>query len=301
MDNNENDGGNVMTSTVQFYVTGFGKFGNITENPTTTIVNEILSQQTKEVPSRIHSSTPSSTAGNSDEKNNDDDGKNAQQSLSIPPTVSKCQVIKTAATNVTNDINELIDKIKEDRNENNAASSSTSTPHCHNVCLHLGVDYKGQTFKLESTAFNDASFRIPDEGGYQPKKKQIDESKPFGERLSTSLNVKKICTKMEEKGFDVKVSGDAGRFVCNYLYWTSLNRIKQEVESTVEEEGNSSSVENKDSTLSMNVHALFVHVPLFTVIDQQTQFDFINQLMDTISEVILTTKKKKKKKKANEY
>ena len=105
---------------------------------------------------------------------------------------------------------------------------------------------------------------------------------------------------MEEIGFDVKMSGDAGRFVCNYLYWTSLNQIRiqqhqhqqeRDLESTGESDG------NDDNGSKPTIHSLFVHVPLFTVFDQETQFNFVQKLMVTIKEVLLTTKKKNKKKK----
>ena len=41
------------------------------------------------------------------------------------------------------------------------------------VIIHLGVNYKGDRFQLESCAYNNASFRIPDEHGNQPSKGKL--------------------------------------------------------------------------------------------------------------------------------
>lgn len=290
---NKKDNVNVL-----FYVTGFGKFGNITENPTTTLVHELEQQQKGILPvaSVIGEDSTQSSVTNvtSDEGNATAAIEVSSSSLSSDSSIqiSQCKIIKTAASNVKTEIQELMKTIQQETN--NITTTDTTNIQQNIVCLHLGVNYKGKNFLLESTAFNDASFRIPDEDGYQPKKEPIDECMSFGERLTTSLNVKKICTKMEEKGFDVSVSGDAGRFVCNYLYWTSLNHIRmQQLQQTTGESDDG----NGDGSKS-TIHSLFVHVPLFTVIDQETQFNFVQELMVTIKEVLLTTKKKKKRSKA---
>jgi hypothetical protein len=90
--------------------------------------------------------------------------------------------------------------------------------------VHLGVDARGQYFKLEvslgvapasfllstfvpfggridwsfllsnklhvghqTQAFNEATFRIPDEDGWQPSHEKIDKQQPYDEVLSTDL------------------------------------------------------------------------------------------------------------------
>ena len=97
---------------------------------------------------------------------------------------------------------------------------------------------------------------------------------------------------MEKKGFDVKVSGDPGRLACNYLDWSSLNKIRKQFTSVIE----SDSEESKPQTTS--VHAILVHVvPPFKVISEKTQFSFVDHLLASIEHVLLIQQKTKDKKK----
>jgi pyroglutamyl-peptidase len=65
---------------------------------------------------------------------------------------------------------------------------------------------------------------------------------------------------LEKGGFDVMISDDAGRFVCNYVYYHSLRLAEQK--------GHKS---------------LFVHVPLFSRINQETQMRFVASLLEAIA------------------
>ena len=62
------------------------------------------------------------------------------------------------------------------------------------------------------------------------------------------------------KDLDVTISDDAGRFVCNYVYYQSL--------CFAEQKGHKS---------------LFVHVPLFSRIDEETQMHFVASLLEAIA------------------
>jgi pyroglutamyl-peptidase len=245
---------------VSFVITGFGKFGGITSNPTEIIVEHLLESSQREV-----------DFSDKEKDEGMDYTIHTRNNVDI-----MCRVIKVAASSVTAELDEIY-------------KSEDMMNRKHVVFIHLGVNYKGETIQLETTAFNEASFRIPDEDGYQPKKTQIDESVSLAERLSSSLNIRKICTEMMKKGFEdkVKISGDPGRFVCNYIYWLSLNRIRKDLLS----------IESQENSSQNLVHAIFVHVPPFTVIDEDTQFDFIDKLLDTIEQVVLMPKKKRKSKK----
>lgn len=59
------------------------------------------------------------------------------------------------------------------------------------------------------------------------------------------------------------ISNDAGRFVCNYVYYHSLRFAEQH--------GNKS---------------LFVHVPLFSRINEETQMRFTASLLDAIASAL---------------
>ena len=146
-------------------------------------------------------------------------------------------------------------------------SSNTTTTI---VYLHLGVNYKGTKFQLEQCAYNDASFRIPDEQGYQPRGVCIVKDVSLGSSLETNLNLENICTLLDSMA-PVTVSTDPGRFVCNYTYFYSLHKTQH----------------------CSNVYSLFVHVPPFAVVPEQEQMKVLvaimqcidNQLSDTITVV----------------
>lgn len=126
------------------------------------------------------------------------------------------------------------------------------------VWIHLGVDAKANNFKLEQSAYNgdaahapsrgafplaaphlpascpsglcsdwkcadaEATFRVPDERGWEPCEECIDGALKKGWKLSTALPTKSLCARLRKLGFNVGVSHDPGRFVCNWLYFTSL-------------------------------------------------------------------------------
>lgn len=65
---------------------------------------------------------------------------------------------------------------------------------------------------------------------------------------------------LSKEGFDVMESYDAGRFVCNYVYYHSLRQAQKN-----------------------GVKSLFVHVPLFMVINQERQLQFIAALLKVLT------------------
>lgn len=76
----------------------------------------------------------------------------------------------------------------------------------------------------------------------------------------TCCSIKEIQQFLKNKGYDVTISDDAGRFVCNYVYYHSL--------WFAEQKGHKS---------------LFVHVPLFSRIDEETQMQFAVALLEAIA------------------
>uniref|UniRef100_A0A0E0I4N3 Pyrrolidone-carboxylate peptidase n=1 Tax=Oryza nivara TaxID=4536 RepID=A0A0E0I4N3_ORYNI len=55
-------------------------------------------------------------------------------------------------------------------------------------------------------------------------------------------------------------SDDAGRFVCNYVYYHSLRFAEQH-----------------------GIKSLFVHVPLFLTIDEEVQMHFVASLLEALA------------------
>jgi len=88
--------------------------------------------------------------------------------------------------------------------------------------LHLGVDERSSVFKLERCAVNECSFRIPDVNGCQPTGQAISRSPSGPEVLRSTVPVERIRTLDGLKDYTVELSDDAGKYVCNYLYYRSL-------------------------------------------------------------------------------
>ena len=65
---------------------------------------------------------------------------------------------------------------------------------------------------------------------------------------------------LAKKGFNVAVSNDAGRFVCNYVYYHSLHH-----------------------SAANGTQCIFVHVPPFDKIDCEQQLEFIATLLETLA------------------
>ncbi|RZC56077.1 hypothetical protein C5167_014926 [Papaver somniferum] len=76
----------------------------------------------------------------------------------------------------------------------------------------------------------------------------------------TALPVDEIIAALTKMGYGVTKSNDAGRFVCNYVYYHSLRFAE----------------ENK-------IKSLFVHVPLFMTIDEETQMQFAASLLEVLA------------------
>ena len=67
----------------------------------------------------------------------------------------------------------------------------------------------------------DASFACKDERKNQFFQKQIDKNMPLEHYYRTMMPITKICEELE-KDFRVEISNDPGRFLCNYIYYLSL-------------------------------------------------------------------------------
>jgi len=127
---------------------------------------------------------------------------------------------------------------------------------CSDIVVHFGVDSTSDCFKIEKCAYNEADFRCADERGWKPTKQTIDPSKPLGVKTHTLVDVDALVRELSLKGFPVRVSTDPGRFVCNWIFYHSL--------------------------CSVNQKSVFVHIPVFAVIDLETQLSFALTLIDLL-------------------
>eukprot|EP00798_Chlamydomonas_sp_ICE-L_P006872 gene6872-30846_t len=133
---------------------------------------------------------------------------------------------------------------------------------CHVVLLHLGVESHRKCFGLETRAVNTGNFRCPDERGWSAESHCIDPSLPLEHSLDTELEIPAIASALQSCGFLVEPSDDAGRFICNWLYYRSLSLTKG---------------------VTGRFHSLFVHVPPFSTLDEMLQQRFLHALMDCLT------------------
>ncbi|PPD81826.1 hypothetical protein GOBAR_DD21249 [Gossypium barbadense] len=127
--------------------------------------------------------------------------------------------------------------------------------------LHLGVDGGARKFTLEQQAVNEASFFCPDELGWQPMRQPIvADDGGIPRKRQTTCSIEAILRFLKNKGYAAMTSNDAGLFICNYVYYQSLRFAEQK--------GHKS---------------LFVHVPLFSTINEETQMQFVASLLEAIA------------------
>ncbi|KAG2588782.1 pyrrolidone-carboxylate peptidase-like [Panicum virgatum] len=129
------------------------------------------------------------------------------------------------------------------------------------IWIHFGVNGGLPRFALENQAVNDATFACPDELGWKPQRVPIVASDGNISRVrKTTLPVNELVKILRKIGHDVMRSDDADRFVCNYVYYHSLR--------FAEEHG---------------IKSLFVHVPLFSTIDEPVQMHFVASLLEAVA------------------
>jgi pyroglutamyl-peptidase len=127
--------------------------------------------------------------------------------------------------------------------------------------IHFGVNSGASRFALENQAVNEATFRCPDELGWKPQRVPIVPSDGSLSRTrETTLPVKELTKSLRKTGYDVMPSDDAGRFVCNYVYYHSLRFAEQQ-----------------------GIKSLFVHVPLFSTVDKEVQMHFAGSLLEALA------------------
>ncbi|XP_050382963.1 uncharacterized protein LOC126799744 [Argentina anserina] len=208
-------------TTVTIHVTGFKKFHGVSENPTETIVSN-LTEYVK---------------------------KNGSPKGLI---IGGCSILETAGQGAVLPLYQTLQS---------AISEKDSTNSSRIIWIHFGVNSGATKFAIEHQAVNEATFRCPDEMGWKPQKVPIIPSDGGISHIrETSLPVEEITKALVKKGYEVMTSDDAGRFVCNYVYYHSLRFAEQN-----------------------GIKSLFVHVPLFLTIDEDTQMKFAASLLEVLA------------------
>ena len=132
--------------------------------------------------------------------------------------------------------------------------------------VHLGVHARASGFLLEQVACNEMTFSSPDMRGLLAVQQPICSNSPFQNELSCGANLQSLAEKLLQEGFPVEVSSDAGRFICNYIYYQSLSMCQ-----------------NMDAPAP--VYSLFVHVPAEATVPLESQERFVLALLHHLHSV----------------
>ena len=104
------------------------------------------------------------------------------------------------------------------------AAVAALTPRLHetlqpHVMIHFGVSSRAKTLCIERSAHNRAASRI-DACGATPGMPTISPGGAM--RLDTRLPVKGLAAHLRTQGVAARVSRSCGRYLCNFLYYRSL-------------------------------------------------------------------------------
>jgi pyroglutamyl-peptidase len=91
-------------------------------------------------------------------------------------------------------------------------------PH---VTIHFGLNQAAKGFRIERSAYNRASPRADASGGLPRDRVILARG---AERLDTSLPASALSAHLQQRGIPAVSSRSAGRYLCNFLYYLSLDR-----------------------------------------------------------------------------
>ncbi|XP_059652236.1 uncharacterized protein LOC132299552 [Cornus florida] len=208
---------------VTIHITGFKKFHGVSENPTEMIVRNLEEYMKK-------------------------------KGLPKGMILGSCNILETAGQGA---LVPLYQTLQSAVNKKDPISSSSDRI----IWLHFGVNSAATSFAIEHQAVNEATFRCPDEMGWKPQKVPIIPADgEISRTRETPLPAEAITKALAKMGYEVMTSKDAGRFVCNYVYYHSLRFAEQH-----------------------GIKSLFVHVPLFLTINEATQMQFTASLLEVLA------------------
>lgn len=92
------------------------------------------------------------------------------------------------------------------------------------VLILLGEAAGSNSVRLETTAWNELDFKIPDNAGRQPTARAILPGSPAS--LSATLPMGEFHTLLAANGHAVSLSHDPGRYLCNQVFYHSLAFIE---------------------------------------------------------------------------
>ncbi|CAN7944682.1 unnamed protein product, partial [Ixodes hexagonus] len=100
----------------------------------------------------------------------------------------------------------------------------SDTNNAQGLAVHCGMDAGAQALVLEQVA-NNGGYCALDNQGALPSQGLCSGSCPQQKLLRTTFDLDSLCKKLKAASCQVpvQVSSDAGRFLCEFIYYTSLN------------------------------------------------------------------------------
>jgi pyroglutamyl-peptidase len=89
--------------------------------------------------------------------------------------------------------------------------------------IMLGEAAGSKSIRLETVAWNELDFKIPDIAGRQPMAKTICPGSAPIHR--STLPLKQMKVHLERNGHDVSLSNNPGRYLCNQVFYQALEFI----------------------------------------------------------------------------
>lgn len=124
----------------------------------------------------------------------------------------------------------------------------------------LGEAAGCKSIRLETTAWNELRFKIPDLAGRQPFARPISPGSPPIRK--SSLPLKRFHTLLGSKGHQVSLSNNPGRYLCNQILYVALGCIDQ---------------------LAISCRAGFIHLPLAHDYPTERSVDAISQVIRSLT------------------
>lgn len=94
------------------------------------------------------------------------------------------------------------------------------------ILILLGEAAGSKTIRLETTAFNQLDFRIPDISGRQPTARPIRRDAPPIRR--STLPFKQINRLLSANDHEVVLSNNPGRYLCNQVLYVALEFLEHQ-------------------------------------------------------------------------
>jgi len=151
------------------------------------------------------------------------------------------------------------------------------------IWVHFGVAASNRKVHIERTAFNDASFGCADNSGNVYSRRPVCAGEPLDARRHPALPLEAVVASLANDGYSVAISDDAGRFLCNYTMYHSLARchplppLQADQSPPLAEEG--VTLPAPAAPVCAEETAMFVHVPLHTVLSHEQLLHFASALL----------------------